>query len=280
MVSSILLLPLIAAALHATWNALVKTAADRLASLALIALATTLIGLAMLPFVAVPQPAAWPYIVLSMLWKYAYYAFIYFAYRVGDLSLVYPLARGAAPLLVAGGAALIADEMLSPPALVGVLIACLGISGLTLGNLRQLRGQPLPFVLAIGTSLVIAAYTVCDGIGVRLSHSAFGFIAVLSVLEFPVVLVAIGLRRRQLAATFQSSWRQGMAAGVCSAVAYGLVVYAAAFAPLSIVSALRESSVIMAALIGTLVLGERPWQDRVAASALVAGGVGLMTAFR
>jgi drug/metabolite transporter (DMT)-like permease len=280
MLSSILLLPLIAAALHATWNALVKTAADRLATIAFISLATSLIGLAMLPFVALPPAAAWPYIALSMALKYAYYLFIYFAYRAGDLSLVYPLARGLAPLLVAGGAALFAGEMLSAPALAGVLIACFGISSLTLGNLRQLRGAPLPFALAAGTSVIIAAYTVCDGIGVRLAHDTFGFIAVLSLLEFPVVLVAIGLRRHKLAATVRSNWRYGMTAGLCSGVAYGLVVYAAAYAPMSIVSALRETSVIMAALIGTLLLGERPWQDRVAASALVAGGVGLMTAFR
>jgi drug/metabolite transporter (DMT)-like permease len=280
MLSAVMLLPLIAAALHATWNALVKTAADRLATIACISLATALIGLAMLPFFALPQAAAWPYIALSMALKYAYYVFIYFVYRAGDLSLVYPLARGTAPLLVAGGAALFADEMLPAPALVGVLIACLGISSLTLGNLRQLRGQPMPFLLGFGTSLIIAGYTVCDGIGVRLSGDPFGFIAVLSLLEFPVVLAAIALRRGRLAATARASWRQGLAAGVCSAVAYGLVVYAAAVAPMAIVSALRETSVIIAALIGTLLLGERPWQDRVAASVLVAGGVGLMTAFR
>ena len=276
----VLLLPLVAAALHATWNALLKTAADRLVILAFISLVTTVAGLAMLPFVEQPARASWTLIAVSMLLKYAYYVFVYFAYRAGDLSLVYPLARGSAPLLVAAGAALFAGEVLSTPALVGVVIASIGISSLALGNLGKLQGNPLPIALALGTGLMIASYSVVDGIGVRVSESTLGFIAWLCVLEFPVVVLVAWIRRHDVVRAAGVHWRHGLTAGACSVTGYALVLYAVASAPISIVSALRETSVIMAAVIGTLLLGERPWQDRVAASTLVAGGVALMTTFR
>ena len=226
-----------------------------------------------------PDQASWTFIAISMLFKYAYYVLVYFAYRVGDLSLVYPLARGFAPLAVTVGAALFAGEYLSLPSLVGVMIACLGISSLAIGSLGQLQGS-LPIWLAIGSGLTIAIYTICDGLGIRVSDSTFGFIAWIYVLELPIVLAVLWLRRRGLAKAIGSHWRYGALAGLCSAVAYGLVLIAALYMPLSIVSALRETSVIIAALIGTVMLGERPWQDRVAASTFVAGGVALMTVYR
>jgi drug/metabolite transporter (DMT)-like permease len=276
----ILALPLLAAALHATWNALLKTAADRMITLGFFAFVNGVVGLVLLMLFDPPYSASWGFIALSMAVKYAYYVLIYFAYRVGDLSLVYPLARGSAPLLVAVGAAVFAGEYLSVPAQVGVLIACLGISSLAVGSLGKLQDDPLPIVLALGTGLMIAIYTICDGLGVRASGSVFGFLGWMYVLELPVVLAVVWLRRKDVVVAIGSHWRYGLLAGLCGVTGYSLVVYATLFVPLSIVSALRETSVIMAALIGTVLLGERPWQDRVAASSLVAGGVALMTVYR
>jgi len=110
--------------------------------------------------------------------------------------------------------------------------------------------------------------------------SVFGFLGWMYVLELPVVLAVVWLRRKDVVVAIGSHWRYGLLAGLCGVTGYSLVVYATLFVPLSIVSALRETSVIMAALIGTVLLGERPWQDRVAASSLVAGGVALMTVYR
>jgi uncharacterized membrane protein len=276
---SILLLPLFAAFLHATWNALLKTSGDRLTMLAAITLVTSAVGAAALPFVAPPSAESWPLIALSAALKYSYFAFVFYAYRFGDLSLVYPLARGSAPLLVAAGAAYFAGEILSWQAQVGVVVACIGISSLSLRHITALRGNPLPLVLALGTGLNIAAYTVCDGLGARQSGSAFGFIAWSFVFEFPMVLFVMYRRRGAVVETIRAHWRHGLVAGICSVLAYGMVIYAAVYAPLSIVSALRETSVIIAAIIGTVLMGERPWQERVAASAMVAGGVALMTVF-
>ncbi len=275
----ILLLPIVAALLHAIWNALVKTSGDRLITLGFIACTNVLTGLALLPFVDPPSQASWAFIAVSMLVKYAYYALVNLAYRVGDLSLVYPLARGFAPLAVTVGAAVLAGEYLSLPSLVGVLIACLGISSLAIRGIGRLHDS-LPIWLAVGSGLTIAIYTVCDGLGIRVSDSPFGFIAWIYVLELPVVVAILWLRRRGLAHALESHWRYGSLAGLCAVVAYALVLIAALHAPLSIVSALRETSVIIAALIGTVLLGERPWQDRVVASAFVAGGVALMTVYR
>jgi drug/metabolite transporter (DMT)-like permease len=276
----ILLLPLIAAVLHATWNALVKTSGDRLVMLAAITLVTAIAGALALPFVHPPSVESWPLIVLSAFLKYSYLAFVFYAYRAGDLSIVYPLARGSAPLLVTAGAAFFAGEMLSWQAQIGVVVVCLGIFSLSIGHMRSLHGGILPLVLALGTGLNIAAYTLCDGIGARMSGSPFGFIAWAFILEFPVVLFVMFRRRWKWAETFQANWKQGLGVGLCSVVAYTLVIYAAVHAPLSLVSALRETSVIFAAVIGTVMMGERPWQERVLASAIVAFGVVLMTAFR
>lgn len=275
----VLALPLLAAVLHAGWNALVKTASDRLTTLAAIALTTSLIGLAMIPFVDQPSRASWHLIASSALLHYLYYVVIYFAYRAGDLSLVYPLARGAAPLLVLLGAAAIAGEVVPFHAQLGIVVACIGISTLSFSHFRGAHASPTPVLLALGTGLTIAAYTVCDGMGVRTSDSPLGYTAWLFALELPVALFVVLRRRRGLLRSVSAQWRQGAAAGVSSALAYGLVIYAYAFAPIAIVSALRETSVIIAALIGTVLMNERPWQERVAASGMVAGGVALMTAF-
>jgi drug/metabolite transporter (DMT)-like permease len=275
----ILLLPILAAVLHAVWNALVKTSGDRLVTLGFIAFVNVLVALALLPFVDPPSQASWAFIAISTTVKYAYYVLVNFAYRAGDLSLVYPLSRGFAPLAVTVAAAVLAGEYLSLPSLAGVVIACLGISSLAIGGIGRLHDS-LPIWLAIGTGLTIAVYTVCDGLGIRASDSPVGFIAWIYILELPVVLAILWLRRRGLAQALESHWRYGLLAGVCAVVAYALVLIAALYAPLSIVSALRETSVIIAALIGTVLLGERPWQDRVVASTFVAGGVALMTVYR
>jgi drug/metabolite transporter (DMT)-like permease len=275
----ILLLPILAAVLHAVWNALVKTSGDRLVTLGFIAFVNVLVALALLPFVDPPSQASWAFIAISTTVKYAYYVLVNFAYRAGDLSLVYPLSRGFAPLAVTVAAAVLAGEYLRLPSLAGVVIACLGISSLAIGGIGRLHDS-LPIWLAIGTGLTIAVYTVCDGLGIRASDSPVGFIAWIYILELPVVLAILWLRRRGLTQALESHWRYGLLAGVCAVVAYALVLIAALYAPLSIVSALRETSVIIAALIGTVLLGERPWQDRVVASTFVAGGVALMTVYR
>ncbi|MCE5282290.1 MAG: EamA family transporter [Deltaproteobacteria bacterium] len=273
----IAILVLVAAFLHAGWNALVKTAEDRLMVLASIALITSVAGALMIPHVAVPRPASWWAIGVSTLLHYLYYWFLFQTYRFGDLSQIYPLARGVAPVLVAIGAVVVSGETLSSWAIAGLAITSLGICSIAFFQDSALGKNPATLFFALGTGAVIAAYTVSDGVGVRLSGSPPGYIAWLFLFEFPVVLFAMARRRGRFAAFFRYGWRQALGTGLSSLVAYGLVIYAVAFAPMAAVSALRESSVIIAALIGTLVLRERHGLQRIAAAVMVASGVALIT---
>jgi len=273
------LLALFAAVLHAGWNALVKTASDRLLTLSAVALMQFVAGVFMIPFVSPPEPASWLLIGLSALFHYFYYPVLYYAYRFGDLSQVYPLARGLAPVLVAAGAAVFAGEILTPLSLFGIMLASSGIASIAFFHETSLKGNPKALVFAAGTGMIIAAYTVADGLGVRLSGSPLGYIAWLFILEFPVVLFAVCRRRNQLMIFWRRERMSFIGTGLCAVVAYGIVIYAVAYAPMAAISALRETGVIMAALIGTFVLGERSWKQRVMAAVLVAAGVALITEF-
>lgn len=185
-------LVLLAAIAHAVWNSLVKNAGDRLLMLAVIGLVEVIFGLALLPFVAWPGPDAWLWIGLTTLVHYAAFALLLASYRVGDLSLVYPIARGAAPLLLALIAYLAIDEHLNPGQLVAVALTSSGILMLVLG-----RGGDLTAIgFALATSMAIATYSLLGGIGVRASPSVLGFIAWLELLTGLGVLGFALIRRR------------------------------------------------------------------------------------
>ena len=267
---------LLAALLHAGWNALVKVAADRLVVLTAVSLGQGLFGLALLPFVAAPAAEAWPYILISTALHYAYCGFLFHAYRFGDLSQVYPLARGLAPVLVTLGAAVFAGEVLQGAELAGVFLASLGICGLAFVGSRETRMSPSGLAFAAGTAVMVASYTVSDGIGVRLSGAPMGFVAWLFILDWPIVAFTTVVRGRRLAGALARERWKFAGCAVFSTAAYALVIVASAFSPLAMVSAVRESSVVMAAMIGVFLLGERPWQQRVGAAAVVAFGVMLL----
>ena len=267
---------LVAALLHAGWNALVKVAADRLVVLTAVAFGQGLFGLVLVPFTEFPAAAAWPYIALSTALHYAYCAFLYQSYRFGDLSQVYPLARGLAPVLVTLGAALFAGEVLETPEMAGVALASLGICGLAFFTSRENRMGLPALGFAAGTAVMVAAYTVSDGIGVRLSGAPLGFIAWLFVFEFPIVVFTITVRGRRLLGSLAGDRWKFAGCAAFSTAAYALVIFASAFAPLAMVSAVRETSVVMAAVLGVFVLGERPWRQRIGAAVIVAAGVMLL----
>lgn len=271
--AEIALLVLLAAFLHAGWNALVKSASDRLFIISAVACTQSLTGLLVIPFVPAPDPASWPAIAWSTIFHYLYYTFLHQAYRFGDLSQVYPLARGLAPVLVAVGAIFFGREILGIPVTIGVVITSIGIASIAIHRQSSLRQNPAALCYAMGTGAIIAGYTVSDGIGVRLSGSPFGYIAWLFFLEMPVVLFVWYRRRKTMVDLIQKEWKLFAGTGFCSVVAYSIVIFAVNFSPMAAVSALRESSVIIAALIGTLVLGERPILHRLIAAIIVAGGV-------
>jgi len=272
-------LVLLAALLHAVWNAFVKVSGDRLLLLLGVNVTGAAAGAALLVFAAPPAAASWPFLALSAALHAGYFALLVGAYRFGDLSHVYPLARGVAPLLVAAGAALAAGERLPAAALAGVTLASAGVASLTFEHGVPWRrgGRSVP--LALATGLAIAAYTVVDGLGVRRAESAGGYIGWLFVLDGLVLLAFVAARRpgAEIGRFLRREWRTCLGSGLASIVAYGLVIYAMSRGAMAAISALRETSVIFAALIGIGLLGERArGRRRVGAAVAVAAGVAIM----
>lgn len=263
-----------AALMHATWNAIVKVVADRLVSLTLVNFTHSLIALAFLPFVGLPAPESWPYLIASLVIHQAYYAGLVMQYRFGDLGQVYPLARGASPLIVAAVAWAWAGEALAPGALLAILLITGGTLSLAMigwgqGSHRQ------AVTWAMFTALCIAGYSLADGFGGRASGQPLAYIVWLFLLDgLPMVFLLPWRRSRaQLSASLGRHWRQGLIGGVLSTTAYGIVIWVMSQAPLAMVTALRETSVIGAALIGAYILKEPFGARRILAACAVALGV-------
>jgi len=265
-----------AAVLHALWNALVKSSTDRLAILGLISAGHVVLGVALALQSPMPSLESWAYIAGSTVIHFGYYYLLFHSYRLGDLSHVYPIARGMAPVLVALGAQVFAGESLHPLAWLGVLVASGGIFLLS-GNIFRSAVPSIVVLTAMATGVMIAAYSLVDGLGVRVAGTETGYIGWLFISEVFVaafIYLRLGAGNRHVS---RKTLLMGLAGGLISAAAYGLVIYAKSFSPLAMVSTLRETSVVFAAVIGMVWLGERPWKLRLAATVIVASGVVLMT---
>ena len=270
-------LVLLAAFLHAVWNALVKVGQDRLVVLAIANATGIFIALVIAPFVSLPLPASWPFLLGSIALHTGYYFFLIHAYRVGDLSHVYPLARGLSPMLVALLAAVFANEIPPPWGMLGVALACAGIVSLAFESGPPWRGDARPVIYAVGTAVFIAGYTLMDGMGVRRAGDPLSYIVWLMLLDgIPITLFTAYVRRHQLVAFIGGNWRAGCTSGALQFGAYALVIWAMSLGAMASVSALRETSVIFAAIIGAIVLKERVGGLRIAAVILVALGIVLM----
>ena len=270
-------LVLLAAFLHAAWNALVKAGRDRLVILTIANSIGVLVSLLIVPFVPLPLPASWPFLLASIALHTGYYFFLIRAYRVGDLSHVYPLARGLSPMLVAAFAAIFANEIPPPWGLVGVVLACAGIASLAFDDGVPWRGDRRPIAYAAGTAVFIATYTLADGMGVRRAGDALAYIVWLMILDgIPITCFTAFIRRHHLIAAISGNWRPGCVSGVLQFGAYALVIWAMSLGTMASVSALRETSVIFATFIGAVVLKERVGALRIAAAVLVVLGIVLM----
>ena len=264
------LVVLIAAVLHAGWNALLKPLDERLGTLALGLFVTGLGALIAAPFLR-PGSAALVFIGVSVCLHVLYDVLLMGSYRVGDFNQVYPLARGTSPLVVTVVAAIVASEHLSGAQIAGVVVISVGLAVLA-GRPRH--AQAAATRLAFATGLVIAAYTVIDGLGVRHSHGALAYSIWLFALHGPLVAL---VARRSLAPA-RPHLALGTLAAFMSLVAYALVIWAQRHGDLGPIAALRETSVVVAALIGALVFKERLGARRVLASMVVVTGVVLLNA--
>jgi len=266
---------LLAALLHASWNAIVRFKSDRIVTLALLTGAAGIFSLAMLPFVQVPAKAAWPWLLASLVLHLGYNSFLATAYNHGELSRVYPLARGTAPLITLLVGTYAVGEPLSPHATIGVLLLGCGIAAIAFEKgWRVLLREPRGVILALITSLFISAYSITDGLGARASVSAIGYIFYLFVFDgLPLALFVLATRRRATLEAIRSQWIAGCVAGLLSLSAYGIVIWAMTLAPIALVAGLRETSVVFALAIGVVFLGESLTVMRVMASLVVLAGL-------
>lgn len=266
---------LFAAALHAGWNAIVKINLDRFLSITLISLASGTVALFVLPFVAVPSAAAWPWLALSVFLHTGYKLFLIEAYRAGDLGQVYPIARGSAPLLVSFVMMFVFGETLTPAAMagIGLLVAGVWLMSIRGGrDLARIEGKAIAF--ALGTSMFIASYTVTDGLGARINGEADGYAFWLFALE-ALSMLSILLFKRGLPgfSAMRPYWLSGLAGGGMSLGAYWIAIWAMTAAPIALVAALRESSVLFAALISVLFLREPPTGWRIISAIVIVAGI-------
>jgi drug/metabolite transporter (DMT)-like permease len=269
---------LAAGLLHAGWNALLKssTGGDVLLDTAAVVAGSSLCALALLAFVPLPDPAAWPFIAASTAIHFGYYLTLVQAYRTGDLSFAYPLMRGSAPLIVTVLGSIFLRELPSVQMTAGILLISLGIVSIAFvqrGGAHR-RHPAAAAYWAFANAAIIAAYTLVDGAGARASGNALAYVCWLIAVEGIPFLVWVVARRRTTAFSYlRGSWRTGLGGGACSLAAYGIVLWAMTRAPIAAVAALRETSVLFAALMGSLWLKEGFGWRRVAGAASVVAGI-------
>lgn len=265
-------LVLISAFMHATWNAVVRAGSSRFMTLALVDGTALLICLAALPLVNVPSLQVWGYVLLSVILNTVYRLFLIKAYETGDFGQVYPVMRGVPPVLVALFSYFLLHEQLSFHAMAGVLLICLGIISLTF--VRRMTAYMLkPILMAVGAGVFIASYTVVDAKGVRASETVLQYIIYLTVFQsIPIPLLAFFKERAALVQAIGSHWRVGALGGIFYLASYGLVLFALSLDAVAKVSALRETSVIIGAIIAALFFHERfGWRRMLSAFVIVCG---------
>lgn len=260
--------------LHAGWNALLKSApgGDVLLDTATVVAGSMLWGLAVVPFVPLPATAAWPYMASSAVVHFGYYIALSQAYRTGDLSFAYPVMRGTAPLIVALLGIAFLRELPTAPMALGILLISIGIMSIAFAQRR--RHPRNAAYWAFTNAAIIAAYTLVDGAGARASGNAASYVSWLLFLEgIPFVIWVIVRRGKSAIGYLHDGAVRGLVGGACSLASYGIVLWAMTRAPVAAVAALRETSVLFAALIGSLWLKEGFGLPRLAGAVSVVLGI-------
>lgn len=268
----VMLLVLVGALLHAGWNALVKSSSDKTLDTALIHVLCSLVALPVSLYVGLPVAEAWPFIGASLVIHVGYYFALSSAYKHGDLGLTYPLMRGTAPMLVALASMAVLGEELSAMGWSGVLLISSGV--LLLGASAGLMRHRLAVVYALSNSVLIAIYTVVDAKGARLSGHVLQYVAMLFVLDgWPFALLVLAHRRGQVWSYVQGRWPLALGGAMASIGSYAIALWAMTVAPVAMVAALRETSVLFAAILGAWLLKEHWTRFRLIGTLSVVAGV-------
>jgi drug/metabolite transporter (DMT)-like permease len=266
---------LFAASLHASWNAIVKGAGDKLLTTVLVTTSATLLAAISLPVLRQPNAGSWPFILASSLFQVAYFVLLARTYHLADMSQTYPLMRGTAPLLVAGVSVLALGAHLTVTMWIGVGVICLGILGMAAGDRRRNRKG---VALALLNAVVIAGYTVIDGLGVRHSGAPAAYtLWIFLVTGVPLAAWAVRMRGRAALSEYaRRNWHFGLIGGVGTVASYGLALWAMTLAPIAVVAALRETSILFGVVISGLLLKEHVGLVRFAAACTIALGAAVL----
>jgi drug/metabolite transporter (DMT)-like permease len=270
---AVMFLVLLGAALHATWNVIIKAGSDKQLDTMLVICGGAILAAFALPFIPLPERASWPYLGASVVIHFFYFILVALAYRTGDLSYAYPIMRGSAPPLTALVAAVTVREPLSFGAWLGIALISVGILALAGDSWRSGRFPFASTVFGLLNAVVIMAYTIVDGIGIRASGNASSYILWLFFLiPLPLLLFTLLTRPKAFMVQMRLRWKAGFLGGICTAGSYGLALWAMTVAPIALVAGLRETSVIFGTVFACLFLKERFGVARYAAAILVTAG--------
>lgn len=264
-----------AALMHAGWNAILKSGNDRVWSMFVMQVTMAAAAVLAVPFLPLPAPESWPWLVGGAVLHTAFRAALVHAFGYGELAEIYTISRGASPVIVTIGAALVAGDRPGILTLLGIFLICGGIVGMRRSGARALPRTAL--IAGLVLAALTAGYTVVDGVGARLSGAALAFIAWLYVLGAVGTAIWTLAVRRGLAVPPFAETRQSIYGGLVAMTAYGIVIWASTRGDMGAISALRETSVVFAALIGHLFLNERLTTQRLIACTTVAVGCACIT---
>jgi drug/metabolite transporter (DMT)-like permease len=269
---------LFAAACHAAWNAVIKIGIDPFARMVLVAVGSGVVALPLVPLVGAPAMAAWPWLAVSGVIHLAYSVGLIESYRAGDLSQVYPIARGSAPLLTAVASIVFVGDPIAPIAWAGIVLLGGGVLMLTARGGRDFaRFDRRAVGFALFTAVTICAYSLVDGMGARRAGSAHAYVATFFVLYgLEMAALALAWRGAQILPLAGRYWKSGLAGGLLSFIGYWIVLWAMTKAPIAIVAALRETSVLFGTALAVTMLGEPLRALRVFAAVLIVAGLALV----
>ena len=273
-VNFIFILILVSALCHAVWSAIIKSSKNPLSLMGITSVLEVTIFLPLTFTVPFPTLEVWYFLIATVIIHVFYRLNVMYSYRYGDLSYIYPISRGSSCLFVAIISILFLSSDISVAGFVGILIVCIGL--FLISYSKNLSFNFRGFALAISTAILITAYTLVDGVGVRLSENGFSYIYWLFTLNgIPLLIIGLiskdGLRKRE---TY--TFRSGIAAGVFATSSYAIVVWSMQFIEIAYVSSIREISIVFAAIIGMLFLFEKNAKSRIIPSILIVSGISVV----
>ena len=273
-VNFIFILILVSALCHAVWSAIIKSSKNPLSLMGITSVLEVTIFLPLTFTVPFPTLEVWFFLIATVIIHVIYRLNVIYSYRYGDLSYIYPISRGSSCLFVAIISILFLSSDISIAGFVGILIVCIGL--FLISYSKNLSFNFRGFALAISTAILITAYTLVDGVGVRLSENGFSYIYWLFTLNgIPLLIIGLiskdGLRKRE---TY--TFRSGIAAGVFATSSYAIVVWSMQFIEIAYVSSIREISIVFAAIIGMLFLFEKNAKSRIIPSILIVSGISVV----